>query len=154
MIIRKEIDLPWDWPYYETDKGWMLVLHDLEKILVFGEVPSDMGLVWDDWTLTQVSARPDPKYILNVMKAHNHLRSEFHKVVGPGVWKLENNRTGEVIEFSIKHTGSYYKQAAIGYPEKLERPINTDKLYEKDKLIETICYGLRPDIKESDRRGE
>jgi len=153
-VIKQKVDLPEDWPYYETDCGWILVLHELEKILVFGEVPIDFSLTWEDWSLTQISKLPDPKYILNVMKAHNNLPSEFHKVVSPGVWKLENSRTGEVIEFSIKHTGSYYKLAAIGYPEKLEKPVDTDKIYEKDKLIETICNGLRPDIKKSDRGSE
>lgn len=149
VIEYSDLELPYDWPYYEIEgKGWLLNLPSLNVVLLFGPEDTEIGkLDFSDWELIQLSNQPSKKYILNIMKAHCHLDYEFYKVVGTGSYLLRNNRTGEEIDFSIKTCGSsYYKSTAIGYPEKLEIPINKSVILEKDKLISTLCNGLRPNI--------
>jgi hypothetical protein len=75
------------------------------------------------------------------MKRCNHLSENFD--CESGSWKLENTRIGKTIEFSVKVSGTYYKSRCIGYPEKLEIPINESKTLIIDKLIDTVYYGIR-----------
>ena len=133
------------WPYYEIPEtgSWLLYLHELGIGLVFGEVDK-LELDFSDWKLTKVSDKPSKKYILNVMKACVNISSDFEKVCDTGDWLIENNRTGDRIEFTIKIAGTeYYRTVSIGYPEKLEIPMDESKIKLKDKLIESVGYGLR-----------
>jgi len=134
-----------EWPYYEIPEtgSWLLYFNELGIGLVFGEVDK-LELDFSDWKLTKVSDKPSKKYILNIMKTCVNIGSGFEKICDTGDWLIENNRTGDKIEFTIKVSGpNYYRLIAIGYPEKLEIPINEGKVKLKDKLIETIGYGLR-----------
>ena len=136
------------WPYYELPEkeSWAMYLSELSAFVVFGSPEineNDLILDFSDWTLTQISKKPDPKYILNLMKMHCNLNYDFGKTCGTGIWELVNSRTGERFEFSIKKTKDYFESVGIGYPEKLEVPIDKVKIQIIDKFIEELCYGLR-----------
>ena len=136
------------WPYYEIPKKsvYVLYVYELKIFLVFGEnkvQEEDLEVTFDDWSLTKESDKPDPRYILNIMKSCSHLSGNFN--CDTGSWKLENTRTGKTIEFSVKISGDYFKSHYIGYPEKLKIPINESEIRTIDKLIDTVYNGIRKD---------
>ena len=143
--IRKKLDEHLEWPYYEIPEtdSWLLYLEELGLCLVFGEVPTDYSITFEDWKLEQIGEKPNPKYILNIMKACVYLDDDFYKKVGTGEWKITNTRFPYSIDFSIKICGDYYHQTAIGYEEKLRTPIDKAEIRLKDKLIEHVGYGIR-----------
>ena len=143
--IRKKLDEHLEWSYYEIPEtdSWLLYLEELGLCLVFGEVPTDYSVTFEDWRLEQIGKKPNPKYILNIMKACVYLDDEFYKKVGTGEWRITNTRFPYSLDFSIKVCGSYYHQTAIGYEEKLKTPIDKAEIRLKDKLIEHISYGIR-----------
>ena len=149
---RIELDLEDSgWPYYEIPEleSWLIYIPELKTGLIFGEVPSDLGIVYDDWEITKISEKPNPKYILNTMKSCVYIKEDFYKICETGEWKITNLRFPFDLTFSIKISGSYFKQTAIGYEEKLKIPINKTEIRLIDKLIEYVGYGLRKDNKKS-----
>ena len=143
--IKKKLNEHLEWPYYEIPEtdSWLLYLEELGLCLVFGEVPADYSVTFEDWRLEQIGEKPNPKYILNIMKACVYLDDDFYKKVGTGEWKITNTRFPYSIDFSIKICGDYYQRTAIGYEEKLKTPIDKAEIRLKDKLIESIGYGIR-----------
>ena len=136
------------WPYYEIPEkeSWVMYIVGINAFVVFGSSdigPSDLTVDFSDWNLNQISNKPDPRYILNLMKMYTNFDHDFGKVCSNGVWELVNSRTNERIEFSIKKSSDYFESVGIGYPEKLEIPLNETKIYTKNNFIEDLCYGLR-----------
>ena len=143
--IRKKLDEHFEWHYYEIQEtdSWLLYFEELGRCFVFGEVPTDYSVTFEDWRLEQIGEKPNPKYILNIMKACVYLDDDFYKKVGTGEWKITNTRFLYSIDFSIKICGNYYHQTAIGYEEKLRTPINKAEIRLKNTLIESIKDGIR-----------
>lgn len=149
---RMKLDLEdIEWPYYEIPEtnSWLIYLKELKLGLVFGEVPEDTEISYDDWKLEKIGDRPNPKFILNIMKSCVFIDNEFYKTVEAGEWLITNTRYEFPISFSIKVCGTYFKETAIGYDEKLKIPLDKAELRLKDKLIENIGYGLRGNSKKS-----
>ena len=143
------LTVPWD--YFEiNNRCWLLYIPFFNIGLVFGEYnEEDLSITYEDWKLTKISDKPDPKFILNSMKLFLHIDSELYKICDTGSWELENDFTGEIIEFSIRICGDYFRYTAIGYEERLERPLKINKIKLIDNFINTICYGIRGDNNES-----
>lgn len=146
--IRLEENI--SWPFFEIPESnsWFLYIEELGMGLVFGEIPSDYKIDYSDWKLEKIGEKPNPNYILNIMKSCVYLKDEFYEVVGVGEWKITNSRFEYPITFSIKVFGSFYLQTAIGYEEKLKVPMNKTEIRMKDKLIEHLGNGLRGNSEE------
>ena len=140
-----------EWPYFEIPelKSWLIYLKELKLGLVFGNIPTNFDLDFSDWKLEKIGEKPNPKFILNIMKSCVYIKDDFYKVVEVGEWKLTNTRFQYSTNFSIKTSGDYYISTAIGYDEKLKIPIDKLEIKLKDKLIEHIGNGLRGNNKES-----
>ena len=142
-----------EWPYFEIPEtgSWLLYMKELGVGLIFGVTPTNLEISYDDWKLEKIGEKPNPKFILNIMKACVYLEDDFYKVVEAGEWRLTNTRFPYTTDFSIKVCGDYYHQTAIGYEEKLKIPIDKLEIRLKDKLIEHLGNGIRANNKESGR---
>jgi hypothetical protein len=149
LVLEENIE----WPYFEIPEtdSWLLYVKELRIGLVFGTVPSDLAISYDDLKLEKSGEKPNPKYILNIMKACEYLNDYFYKVAGVGEWRITNTRFPYTTDFSIKICGDYYHSTAIGYEEKLKTPIDKAEIRIKDKLIEHVGNGLRGNNKEGSR---
>jgi hypothetical protein len=149
LVLEENIE----WPYFEIPEtdSWLLYVKELRIGLVFGTVPSDFTISYDDWKLEKIGEKPNTKYILNIMKACVYLNDDFYKVAGIGEWRITNTRFPYTTDFSIKICGDYYHSTAIGYEEKLKTPIDKAEIRIKDKLIEHVGNGLRGNNKEGSR---
>jgi len=151
--LKKRLNDYFEWPYYEIPEtgSWLLYFEELGLCLIFGEEPVTYEVTFEDWNLTKIGEKSNPKYILNIMKSCVYLEDDFYTKVGAGEWRIENTRFPCTIDFSIKVCGTYYHQTAIGYEEKLKTPIDKAEIILKDKLIECISYGIRGYNKDSSK---
>ena len=154
--------------YYEVDgKGKFVLIPLIKRViipesssLILSDIQAEEAVSFEDWKLDQTSPTPDPKYIRNqYMKHESFYISDKESIskLPEGSYCLKNDRTREIIEFSLKqddkYTWDYNRGVYLCFPEKCEDVLRIKEINKKEFFIRYLIDGIRKADSRSDSEG-
>lgn len=104
---------------------------------------------FDDWKLNKISEEPNPEYIKNYYRKHDSywITDEDLGIckLNRGSYQLLNNRTNEIIEFSLVRNDKWGWDNGVFlcFPEKCVNPIKIKEINKKETFITYLVDGTR-----------
>ena len=111
-------------------------------------ISEDEEVIFSDWNIQILEGKPDKQYTINVFHrsteyTYNSLTPELEKLLKDcsrkGRVLLTNDKIGYSREVEIfKDVDDWHKDLYLGYPEKLEIPLDMTKVSEMDNELINI----------------
>lgn len=153
--------------YFEIPKKGKFVLIPLIKRVIIPDTYKETlklddidfnDISFNDWEITMISPKLDPKYIRNQYVKHDSFLISANEIIlklGSGSFRISNKRTGENIDFSIMKDDKYSWSQGIYlcYPEKCEDILRIKEINKKEFFITYMINGIRKADKRRDIEG-